>query len=226
MNFNPRPPRGERLAGKRHNNQQNFISIHALREESDDTERQRITGLKRFQSTPSARRATIQKDRKTEDRQISIHALREESDLEIYSIKDELADFNPRPPRGERRTMHDEQSAGDRFQSTPSARRATAGAAIQHRAGKISIHALREESDVAPATLLKSAPIFQSTPSARRATIALLASLHCSTYFNPRPPRGERQQFQDCYHVVIDISIHALREESDVECMINLVQHP
>ena len=37
----------------------------------------------------------------------------------------------------------------------------------------ISIHALREESDM-----------------------AVRAGCYCSTYFNPRPPRGERQQKQ------------------------------
>ena len=57
--------------------------------------------------------------------------------------------------------------------------------------------------------------IFQSTPSARRATIALLASLHCSTYFNPRPPRGGRLHTSFFSHFNKKISIHALREEGD-----------
>ena len=78
------------------------------------------------------------------------------------------------------------------FQSTPSARRATAGIkAIGHRT-IISIHALREESD-----------LWQATTSCLR------------WYFNPRPPRGERRGNSDITAETHLISIHALREESD-----------
>ena len=56
----------------------------------------------------------------------------------------------------------------------------------------ISIHALREESDVVADFGGDSFVLFQSTPSARRATF--------STYSSPRKWA---------------ISIHALREESD-----------
>ena len=58
------------------------ISIHALREESDEQLQQRLPGRHRFLSTPSARRATINKPTYTTTTNISIHALREESDLE------------------------------------------------------------------------------------------------------------------------------------------------
>ena len=56
---------------------------------------------------------------------ISIHALREESDKSIIDDKQEIGNFNPRSPRGER------QSDGTNTVKTP----------------LISIHALREESD-------------------------------------------------------------------------------
>ena len=56
------------------------------------------------------------------------------------------------------------------FQSTPSAGRATHGGWVQRRKLHISIHALREESDIEPAHLLMGDSQFQSTPSARRAT--------------------------------------------------------
>ena len=79
------------------------------------------------------------------------------------------------------------------FQSTPSARRATATAQACGPVGKISIHALREESDTLPVSPEPPPFPFQSTPSARRATISRL-------------PPGKRPK----------ISIHALREESDV----------
>ena len=58
------------------------------------------------------------------------------------------------------------------FQSTPSARRATGE--LLHSAGRhvISIHALREESDLGSPVILFLESEFQSTPSARRATAA------------------------------------------------------
>ena len=56
------------------------ISIHALREESDD--KRVCKGVILI---------------------ISIHALREESDCGLRLNIGSLFDFNPRPPRGERR---------------------------------------------------------------------------------------------------------------------------
>ena len=59
----------------------------------------------------------------------------------------------------------------------------------------ISIHALREEGDVHPATECHS-------PSAN---------------FYPRPPRGGRQAGGLPLFGLPEISIHALREEGDVQ---------
>ena len=105
-----------------------------------------------FQSTPSARRATKAGIKLYGTFKISIHALREEGDGLCLRWLQCCKDFNPRPPRGGRRVIDgnnavsyeisihalreegDRQTAGllDRgflFQSTPSARRATAKAA-------------------------------------------------------------------------------------------------
>ena len=123
------------------------------------------------------------------------------------------------------------------FQSTPSARRATAesgnaktGQQISIHAlreegdnrhepaninGTISIHALREEGDRELATSIIKNTKFQSTPSARRATLALSAGTANSLYFNPRPPRGGRLPPQPPRLPKRFISIHALREEGD-----------
>ena len=122
--FNPRPPRGGRPSVSP------LISIRGL-----------------FQSTPSARRATLLGLRWQDVDFISIHALREEGDvfmllsplrygISIHALREEgdrrryharieQADFNPRPPRGGR--LHGAGSLRPRktFQSTPSARRAT-----------------------------------------------------------------------------------------------------
>ena len=125
-----------------------MISIHALREESD--------ACQEFHGFTSL--------------VISIHALREESDQGGAAAGKPVTDFNPRPPRGERLVFSRAARSLAVFQSTPSARRATPARPAESHDQRISIHALREESD-----LLRPQP-----PRLRR-------------NFNPRPPRGERQ---------------------------------
>ena len=56
--FNPRPPRGGRLAQPDAAKGVKDISIHALREEGDSNELYSGNQRGKFQSTPSARRAT------------------------------------------------------------------------------------------------------------------------------------------------------------------------
>ena len=102
MDFNPRPPRGERPAFIRLLHTSMLISIHALREESDLFNK--LTGGLTY---------------------ISIHALREESDRRQLLPGPPEGNFNPRPPRGERLPTVTEPVGVKRFQSTPSARRAT-----------------------------------------------------------------------------------------------------
>ena len=58
QNFNPRPPRGERLPNYALQHKEHQISIHALREESDFVAFAVRAARLVFQSTPSARRAT------------------------------------------------------------------------------------------------------------------------------------------------------------------------
>ena len=79
---------------------------------------------------------------------ISIHALREEGDTSPINSFQCSQNFNPRPPRGERRCT-------GMVMTAPS---------------EISIHALREESDKMPLKATSTGTRFQSTPSARRAT--------------------------------------------------------
>ena len=123
---------------------------------------------------------------------ISIHALREEGDSFPFSGRVKTLDFNPRPPRGGRRFLTCKAYNMHKFQSTPSARRATSAPiwkanAMSYfnprppRGGRraehfdvgisilISIHALREEGD----------------PRCATARTRVLN-------FNPRPPRGGR----------------------------------
>ena len=127
------------------------------------------------------------------DDKISIHALREEGDH--------------RHRRGGHLRL--------RFQSTPSARRATDHRPDLRLRRAISIHALREEGDYIKTRNPAVFPKFQSTPSARRATPSQSRRLPRRRYFNPRPPRGGRQQLATYAPPKQVISIHALREEGD-----------
>ena len=101
--FYPRPPRGGRHGRHAAGGSEAPISIHALREEGDSSAGRPAVRLKRFLSTPSARRATR-------------HAL----------TADPVPDyFYPRPPRGGRQSPAPSADARQKFLSTPSARRAT-----------------------------------------------------------------------------------------------------
>ena len=148
-----------------------MISIHALREESD------LIGKRK--------RHTII---------ISIHALREESD-NLGGVALPLnPHFNPRSPRGERPSSIMTRPLRVSFQSTLSARRATFSVYFCFAAAIISIHALREESD-----------------------LLICRVVRFTQNFNPRSPRGERlSSWRALAAERRVISIHALREESDV----------
>ena len=116
------------------------VSIHALRVEGDAAVRSHGAALM-FQSTPSAWRAT-------QSAQPPAHS--------------SAHSFNPRPPRGGRRTRLLQPVDLKLFQSTPSAWRATGRSAhafvsihasawrathCQQDHGTVSIHALRVEGD-------------------------------------------------------------------------------
>ena len=78
---------------------------------------------------------------------ISIHALRGEGDSQGLRRSRRLSYFNPRPPRGGRRTAQKSAQRPHRFQSTPSAGRATVHFGRLQHDKMISIHALRGEGD-------------------------------------------------------------------------------
>ena len=126
-----------------------------------------------FQSTPSARRATLRLVINDVFLAISIHALREEGDRQLHRAWQRRTYFNPRPPRGGRLGGAFMAQYANQFQSTPSARRATAAHDAAISVYNISIHALREEGD-----------------------ISQTATANFAMHFNPRPPRGGRLQNQ------------------------------
>ena len=90
---------------------------------------------------------------------------------------------------------HKDHTLKREFQSTLSARRATATKSKSKVVIMISIHALREESDSAKFEVINVPKLFQSTLSARRATAVYLYLKCLCLNFNPRSPRGERQIF-------------------------------
>ena len=237
LNFYPRPPRGGRR--NRHSKFKSItrflstpsarratsaeaaanrawqISIHALREEGDNS----------FQCSQSSRLDFYPRPPRG-------GRLRHSSKLQ-----QDKGYFYPRPPRGGRLCIPCACWLCPRFLSTPSARRATAHK-CPHCAGlHISIHALREEGDLPWLSLCSAIGKFLSTPSARRATDAPLIWATSLMYFYPRPLRGGRQpsvSAPGCNYIFLstpsarratgeschrgcrrDISIHALCEEGD-----------
>ena len=101
------------------------ISIHALREEGDQSPLFGLTSWLLFLSTPSARRATPR----------------------ILPRSQTVKYFYPRPPRGGRLNQSTTALTPLVFLSTPSARRATGVYICEACGTDISIHALREEGD-------------------------------------------------------------------------------
>ena len=102
------------------------ISIHALREEGDALQRAGTGKTVKFQSTPSARRATHQYTGAQPRVDISIHALREEGDCSLLEqiITRKNISIHALREEGDVYQASD-TSALSKFQSTPSARRAT-----------------------------------------------------------------------------------------------------
>ncbi len=168
------------------------ISIHALREEGDFSEKVKEFFGFQFLSTPSARRATRGPAVLCSRRHISIHALREEGDeinvhvdsyggISIHALREE---GDPGLPKNQPTFLS--------FLSTPSARRAT-----RHRAPcsgilTISIHALREEGDVIDSCIIKRCWNFYPRPPRGGRPTAFASALLSTRYFYPRPPRGGR----------------------------------
>ena len=191
------------------------ISIHALREEGDPGSgpsmrcgfyfyprpprggRLQFAVIKSwgkiFLSTPSARRATQRHSDGIALERISIHALREEGDG--FPAKAALVSRDI--------SIHALREEGDRTDG------------ILHGTGRISIHALREEGDCLYGEWRIPEFAFLSTPSARRATRAGGRGTKGKQHFYPRPPRGGRQKAKIMAASILEISIHALREEGD-----------
>ena len=152
------------------------ISIHALREEGDWSAERSRHRLWNFYPRPPRGGRRRQDGGHHARQHISIHALREEGDAQGLLAATSISHFYPRPPRGGRLERVTLQLISAIFLSTPSARRATHKVYAQVPTEDISIHALREEGDLADAFPQIMEKQFLSTPSARRATRTARAS--------------------------------------------------
>ena len=104
-------------------------------------------------------------------------------------------EFQSTPPaRGATLPVFDIKVSAQKFQSTPPARGATAVIMVSPVYADISIHAPREGGDGDSSTGTGTQIPFQSTPPARGATAVQKAIISFIAYFNPRPPRGGRQE--------------------------------
>ena len=191
-----------------------------------------------FLSTPSARRATVIR-RFSNARSNNFYPRPPRGGrpgLKRQGYRDVL--FLSTPSARRATLGLDNKVRNQLFLSTPSARRATRSQPSTHTGAEISIHALREEGDNhketvdqdpidfyprpprggrPPLTSSAGRPsAFLSTPSARRATYCPLKLRSYNSYFYPRPPRGGRPPAIYWRHRRFFISIHALREEGDI----------
>ena len=111
-----------------------------------------------------------------------------------------------------------------RFLSTPSARRATAQPEHQPQRLHISIHALREESDLWPMYGARPPSNFYPRPP-RGERLHLWMSSGVSRKFLSTPSARRATCFLQLAAALRAISIHALREESDTKRYQALAKH-
>ena len=169
MNFNPRSPRGERRERSRQRDSGGGISIHAPREGSD----------------------RLVWEHWREFNGISIHAPREGSDVRYWTMVGWSGRFQSAPPaRGA--TVRDKlgSGGGDYFnpRSPRGERRSDNGAGCTKDG--ISIHAPREGSDARERDLSQMGGLFQSTLPARGATGGRSGTSRFQVFQSTLPARG------------------------------------
>ncbi len=212
-----RPARGATVAVRCQGGEYG-VSIHAPRAGRDSKSKAQTRHNSVFQSTRPARGATLDaavhqqiphvsihapragRDDVAVDRRlklvVSIHAPRAGRDIRSRASAARCAGFNPRAPRGARRTgvernvirlevsIHAPRAGRDMaswsdkptsswFQSTRPARGATGTAADGAQHAYVSIHAPRAGRDLVPYTCPNTFTVFQSTRPARGATARL-----------------------------------------------------
>ena len=213
LNFYPRPPRGGRQPGCRPRCRFSKISIHALREEGDESQHHTVAFPLDFYPRPprGGRLEGAVHGIKTKD----FYPRPPRGGRRVSGLVGASPTyFYPRPPRGGRQLARRLQGVQQGFLSTPSARRATGDVDRVEATIDISIHALREEGDDLPCSRyleiqdfyprpprggrlegavhgIKTKDFYPRPPRGGRRVSGLVGA--SPTYFYPRPPRGGRQ---------------------------------
>ena len=225
--------------GVRNEELQQDISIHALREEGDQSEVDAAVERINFYPRPprGGRQPTLSRSEPKEE--ISIHALREEGDWSAcQSVPHSIISIHALREEGDGQ-VYQICMMVEIFLSTPSARRATLSLTSKEstdthfyprppRGGRpmmssfhaihqtISIHALREEGDLTEIEtgVQQSVISIHALREEGDTTRHLCSNSHKNFY--PRPPRGGRPPLAHRTQADAAISIHALREEGDL----------
>ena len=128
--------------------------------------------------------------------EVSIHAPREGCDMRSPSVPTRSLCFNPRTPRGVRRTVSTLviQLPSSFNPRTPRGVRRTSSCILLIKFLFQSPHPARGATALV-LLLGQGLLIFQSTHPARGATSGILPTSIPSSHFNPRTPRGVRQRY-------------------------------
>ncbi len=190
------------------------ISIHAPREGCDSMFTRSMFSSRKFQSTHPARGATVRQGSAPAPTQFQpthpargatrrasfacsvivfqpTHPARGATGADfVRRLAD--GDFNPRTPRGVRRSVSHRYNAGIYFNPrTPRGVRPDRYVTISPKL-TISTHAPREGCDMVHGSKYRSISPFQPTHPARGATDGMPDASADLRYFNPRTPRGVR----------------------------------
>ena len=114
-----------------------------------------------------------------------------EGDCNLSQSFGENQNFNPRPPHGGRPSPRGQRIRSLKFQSTPSAWRATCITLFRKVHGDISIHALRMEGDQICSNCKDAIRISIHALRMEGDQVGCVESVSLQ-YFNPRPPHGGR----------------------------------
>ena len=219
------------------------VSIHALHAEGDASTASASRPAPRFNPRPPRGGRRPKSASALCHPRVSIHALHAEGDGPLAWAFPAPSGFNPRPPRGGRRaalivtegeskvSIHALHAEGDpvrpgylveweRFQSTPSTRRATAARrSLPARSRSFNPRPPRGGRPLR--TVRPQCPQrFQSTPSTRRATVTCF--FHAVILLFQSTPSTRRATFpHDALAVLLRVSIHALHAEGDLSIWFN-----
>ena len=125
------------------------------------------------------------------------------------------ANFNPRPPCGERPVCLISVPKYENFNPRPPCGERHARIDDLSTIVQISIHAPHAGSDTSPIKRGRQIVDFNPRPPCGERHIACGSAITSKANFNPRPPCGERQKKSFCVGKHIRISIHAPHAGSD-----------